>query len=35
MHNLGLDCDIETEELERYPYVMENIKEREVRIKNN
>lgn len=33
MHRLGLNCQIETETLERYPYVMDNILERKVRLK--
>ena len=32
MRSMGFDCEIETEELERYPYVMENISKRGVRI---
>ena len=32
MRSMGLDCEIETEELERYPYVMENISKRGVRL---
>ena len=33
MRNMGLDCKIETEELERYPYVMDNINKRGIRLK--
>ncbi len=33
MCSMGLDCKIETEELERYPYVMENINKRGIRLK--
>jgi uncharacterized Fe-S cluster-containing radical SAM superfamily protein len=33
MRSLGLDCKLETEELERYPYVMENINKRGIRLK--
>jgi len=31
MRSMGLDCKLETEELERYPYVMENISKRGIK----
>jgi uncharacterized Fe-S cluster-containing radical SAM superfamily protein len=33
MRSMGLDCKLETEELEKYPYVMENISKRGIRLK--
>jgi len=33
MRSLGLDCKLETEELERYPYVMENMDKRGICLK--
>jgi uncharacterized Fe-S cluster-containing radical SAM superfamily protein len=33
MRSMGLNCNIETEELERYPYVMDNINKRGIRLK--